>query len=153
AERAARRMTMNRKWVCMALGAALAFLGIEARNAEACGCFTPPDPSVPVVQAGERILFAVKDGQVTAHIQIQYAGDAADFGWLLPLPSVPTLQVGTDELFTSLINNTQPKYVLVRKYDDSCSFRGGPFPGSTNTSGNSAPSEDGTGKGNLVVVQ
>ena len=29
------------------------------------------------------------DGEVTAHIQIQYAGDAGEFGWLLPLPSVP----------------------------------------------------------------
>ena len=39
---------------------------------------------------------------VTAHIQIQYQGTATDFGWLLPLPSVPTLELGTDELFTQL---------------------------------------------------
>ncbi len=45
-------------------------------RAEACGCFAPPDPATPVVQAGERILFAVENGKVTAHIQIQYAGSA-----------------------------------------------------------------------------
>jgi hypothetical protein len=33
-----------------------------SRPADACGCFTPPDPTVPLVQAGERILFAVDQG-------------------------------------------------------------------------------------------
>src|SRR6266568_3343701 len=88
--------------------------------AAACGCFAPPDPSVPVVQAGERILFARADGVVTAHIQIQYRGDAADFGWLLPLPSLPTLELGSDELFTRLIATTQPKYLRTRRYDGPC---------------------------------
>src|SRR5262245_59985115 len=97
--------------VLVAGGLALASVFVSARVASACGCFTPPDPSVPIVQAGERILFSIDNGTVTAHIQIQYAGDAKDFGWLLPLPSVPApLQLGTDELFTTLISNTQPKY-------------------------------------------
>ena len=90
----------------------LAILGAASlaytSDAAACGCFTPPDPSVPIVQAGERIAFAMSNGTVTAHIQIQYQGTASDFGWLLPLPSVPTLELGTDELFTQLIGTTQP---------------------------------------------
>jgi MYXO-CTERM domain-containing protein len=123
---------------------------IEVRRAEACGCFTPPDPSVPIVQAGERILFAVANGQVTAHIQIQYAGDAKDFGWLLPLPSVPTLQVGTDELFTALINTTQPKYILVRKYDDGCVV---PGKGGLPTAAPGGVDDLNGGDNHLVVVQ
>lgn len=95
-------------------------------RAEACGCFAPPDPTVPVVQAGERILFATANGQVTAHIQIQYAGDAKDFGWLLPVPSVPTLKLGTEELFTQLINTTQPRYFVQVKATGNCA---GLFPG------------------------
>src|SRR5690348_4020382 len=98
------------------LGFALSY----ASDARACGCFTPPDPSVPIVQAGERILFAMADGQVTAHIQIQYQGTAQDFGWLLPLPSVPTLELGTDELFNQLTSTTQPKYRLNRVYEGNC---------------------------------
>jgi hypothetical protein len=141
---------MSRKGLCM-VAAALAISGTELRRAEACGCFTPPDPSVPVVQAGERILFAVANGQVTAHIQIQYAGDAQDFGWLLPLPSVPTLQVGTDELFSALINTTQPKYVLQRKYDATCDVPGFGRGGTTTAAPGTADS--GNGVGNLVVVQ
>jgi hypothetical protein len=108
-------------------------------DANACGCFTPPDPSVPIVQAGERIAFAMADGQVTAHIQIQYQGTATDFGWLLPLPSVPTLELGIDELFTQLTNQTQPKYKIQRVYEGRCSFdpanRGGGFGNGTPTAG------------------
>ena len=83
-----------------------------APRAEACGCFAQPPPSLgtPVVQAGERILFAVDNGKVTAHIQIQYAGSAKEFGWLIPLPSVPVVKVGSEELFTLLLRQTQPTY-------------------------------------------
>jgi hypothetical protein len=89
--------------------------------ADACGCFAPPDPTVPVVQAGERILFAVKNGEVTAHVQVQYSGaSGTDFGWLLPLPAVPTLELGTDELFTQLTTATQPRYRMTTTFDSSC---------------------------------
>src|SRR4051812_44607642 len=103
-------------------GAVLGLLTTQIRDAEACGCFTPPDPSVPVVQAGERIAFAMDNGQVTAHIQIQYAGNAGEFGWILPLPSVPTLELGTDELFNQLTNSTQPKYRMNSVYEGNCGF-------------------------------
>src|SRR5439155_16201137 len=99
---------------------------LQPGAARACGCLAPPNPAEPVVQAGERILFAVKDSQVTAHIQIQYAGNAAEFGWLLPLPSLPTLEVGSDELFSALLNRTQPKYRLNRIFpQNGCFFGGG----------------------------
>src|SRR4051812_35562779 len=82
-------------------------VGVGVQEAAACGCFAPPDPAVPVIQAGERILFAHKDGEVLAHIQIQYSGKPGDFGWLLPLPAVPKntkgepgIEVGVDELFS-----------------------------------------------------
>jgi hypothetical protein len=111
----------------LAGGAALAFaFGLSPGDADACGCFAPPDPSVPLVQAGERILFSQQDGEVIAHIQIQYSGKAGEFGWLLPLPAVPKnkmgkdgIDIGVDELFTQLISATQPKYRLRRVYE-SC---------------------------------
>ncbi len=86
-------------------------------------CFAPPSPATPVVQAGERILFSQDGNVVTAHIQIQYQGSAADFGWLVPLPSVPTLELGTDELFTALGTQTNPQYTLTttRQFCDGSS--------------------------------
>lgn len=97
-------------------------LQLSPVDAEACGCFAPPDPSVPILQAGERIVFYHKDGVITAHIQIQYQGPAQDFGWLLPLPSIPTMRLGVEELFTQLVNQTQPKYRLTRITGDSCQW-------------------------------
>jgi hypothetical protein len=108
------------------------YLGSDVREAHACGCFAPPSPVVPVVQAGERIVFAVESGRVTAHIQIQYAGnsggsgdgggsaDGGEFGWLLPLPAVPEVGLGTDELFAQLTAATQPAYELERVYEGDC---------------------------------
>jgi hypothetical protein len=90
---------------------ALAVLTWQA-EAHACGCFTQPNVQTPVVQAGERILFAHEGGNLVAYIQIQYQGSADHFGWLVPLPSVPTLELGTDEVFTQLGNVTQPTFTL-----------------------------------------
>ena len=102
------------------LAASAGILAADISPAQACGCFAPPDPSVPIVQSGERILFAMEDGVVTSHIQIQYNGDAEEFAWLVPLPAVPTLELGTDELFAQVINTTQPKYRLISEDDGFC---------------------------------
>ncbi len=125
--------------LCAAGGLAVALYVHKTPEAEACGCFAPPDPSVPIVQAGERIAFSMKDGVVTSHIQVQYSGAAEEFGWLLPLPSLPTMELGTDELFVQLINQTQPKYRLNREYVGNCPFdpnRGGGFNGSPSSDSN-----------------
>lgn len=91
------------------LAAGAVVLGMP-EEAHACGCFAPPSPDKPVVQAGERIVFAYEDGKVVAHIQIQYQGDAEEFAWLLPMPSVPELKVGSEELFTRIEEATQPTF-------------------------------------------
>jgi hypothetical protein len=134
---------------------ALGLCALDVSDVHACGCFTPPDPSVPIVQAGERILFAMAGGQVTAHIQIQYQGSATDFGWLLPLPSVPTLELGTDELFTQLTTTTQPKYELTKIYDGNCgfpNFGGGTTAPQAGGAGGGGGSDGGHG-GNVLVYQ
>ena len=125
-------------------------------SAEACGCFTPPDPTVPIIQAGERILFSVKDGEVTSHVQIQYSGDAKDFGWLLPLPSVPKLELGTDELFTQLYATTQPQYKMTVQYDQNCvvnNYPGGTGGGSGTGGSGGFSGVDAGSAGTPLVVQ
>ena len=118
----------------------------QSQRAEACGCFTPPNPTVPVVQAGERILFAVQNGEVTAHVQVQYAGASGqEFGWLLPLPSVPTLELGTDELFAQLTTTTQPRYQMNTVLSPDC--RQGFGSGGGNGSGGGSAAGGGPGFG------
>lgn len=104
-----------------ALALSACALVLSAPRAEACGCFAPPNPTVPVVQAGERILFVVKNGRVTAHVQLQFDGaTGSEFAWLLPMPAVPTLSLGVDELFVRLTNATQPRYSNQVVTDSSC---------------------------------
>lgn len=79
----------------------------------ACGCFLPPDPVQPLVQTGERIVFRARNGQITAHVQIAFAGkDTTQFGWTVPVPSVPTLEVGDDALFNTLLAETAGRYAV-----------------------------------------
>jgi Uncharacterized protein conserved in bacteria (DUF2330) len=136
--------------------AVVASLGVAlgSQSAQACGCFAPPDPTVPIVQAGERILFSVDNGVVKAHIQIQYAGEARDFGWLLPLPSVPTLQLGTEELFTQLINTTQPRYFVNTVTTGTCSGRSATVFGSAAPSAaNDSAGAESNGSSSPLVTQ
>jgi hypothetical protein len=122
-------------------------------RAHACGCFTPPDPTVPIVQAGEQIAFEYQNGQVTAHIKVAYSGPAEEFGWLLPLPAEPAMELGTDELFSQLIATTQPKYRLDREYHGICPFD--PNDPNRFAGGGAAPTSDSAEDqdGNIVVVQ
>jgi hypothetical protein len=65
---------------------------------------------MPVDQTGENILFATDGATVEAHIQIQYQGEAPKFAWVLPLPAVPELRVGSQLLFQALLAGTVPSY-------------------------------------------
>jgi hypothetical protein len=98
--------------------AGLLWLG-ASRPAEACGGFFCS--LSPMNQLSERILFVDRGDSVTTHVQIQYAGEAADFAWILPVPSRPQLAVSHNELFRQLQFATQPAFFLEwNDQDDSC---------------------------------
>lgn len=87
-----------------ALCALLATTLLSARPAAACGCFSPPVPTsiegYAVNQLAEQIIFEVVDEDtVTAHVLISYAGDPASFAWLVPVPSVPELDISETMAF------------------------------------------------------
>jgi hypothetical protein len=78
--------------------------------AEACGGFFCQQ--VPVDQTGEQIIFGLDDGQITAQILINYAGEAEDFAWLLPVASRPEITLGTMTAFQNLGWRTAPTWNL-----------------------------------------
>jgi len=102
--------------------AAVAAVSLYGFEAAACGCFATSNTTTadPVIQAGERIVFAQDGNQVTAYIQIQFQGEASDFGWLVPLPAIPDVKVGTDELFEVLENTTRPRFLLTTTLNAQC---------------------------------
>src|SRR6478736_6101057 len=96
------------------VSAAVAALCTWPASALACGgtfCDSGPR-AMPVDQKGENILFVVSQGEVEAHIQIQYKGDAARFAWVLPVPAIPETEVGSEALFQNLLLGTVPRFGL-----------------------------------------
>jgi MYXO-CTERM domain-containing protein len=107
--------TLNR-----ALGAgvlALVVAGAVAlvpSEAAACGgtfCDANLPTEMPVDQTGETILFAIDNGYVEAHVQIEYdGGDADQFAWIVPVPEVPEIEVGSWRLVQAVLDGTRPVY-------------------------------------------
>jgi hypothetical protein len=104
-------------------------IALRPGEARACGGFfcsrPPPDGSLPIAQAGEQVLFVLGDGQVQAHIQIIYKGDAAQFSWVVPVTALPTLDVGTDVMFDRLEAATRPNFQVSWQMDGTCKGFGG----------------------------
>ena len=101
---------------------AVGVVSLYSVEAAACGCFATSNTTTvnPIVQAGERILFSQQGNKVTAYIQIQFQGEASDFGWLVPLPAVPVVKPGTDEVFEVLDEGTRPQFLLTTSQHPKC---------------------------------
>jgi hypothetical protein len=87
----------------------LAMLAAAApRAAQACGGFFCSQ--VPVDQTGEQIIFSVAPNHVTAYIQINYVGSAADFAWVVPVQAKPEISLGSRAVFQAVGSRTQPQF-------------------------------------------
>jgi Uncharacterized protein conserved in bacteria (DUF2330) len=131
-----------------ALGVSLVLTGLVAlppRPARACGGFfcnqpqNPFDPP-PVAQTAENVLFAMeKDAagvtHLEAHVQIFYQGPADRFSWVVPVDSMPELDVGTNRLFTVLDPATRPQFNLNWSEEGTC--KEVPYPGNSGGYGGS----------------
>lgn len=98
----------------VSVAAVLAFIAAIAASTiptMACGGFFCRQ--VPIDQAGEQIIFRQDGDQVTAVILIQYVGDAEDFSWVVPVPGIPDLSVGSDLVFQPLERATRPQFNLL----------------------------------------
>ena len=98
--------------------AAFLSLMLSVPAARACGGFFCT--TFPMNQVAENILFVQGEGTVTTHVQLLYSGEASDFAWILPLPSVPELAVSHNDIFTRLQWSTQPFFQL--NFEEDCGF-------------------------------
>ena len=104
------KTTQTRAITALGLTGALALLAHDPTPARACGGFFCSQ--VPVDQTGEQILFGMGDGKITASILINYAGEADDFAWVLPVASRPDITLGSPTAFQRLDQRTQPVFNL-----------------------------------------
>ncbi|MEM9072294.1 MAG: DUF2330 domain-containing protein [Myxococcota bacterium] len=100
-------------------------LTIRPTPVSACGGFFCSTAN-PVLQSAEQIIFREHgDGTVTAIVQIQYAGPAERFAWVLPVPGAPDVGVSTNMLFQRLQGRTAPVYRLATDGGTCLRTRGG----------------------------
>ena len=94
---------------------------LSAQIAAACGGFFCNN-NQPITQAAERIFFGLDEGRIHMHVRIQYDGPPDQFGWLLPVPADPTLEVklSTEALFDSLDQLYAPRFIVQRNFEPGC---------------------------------
>jgi hypothetical protein len=119
-------------------------------HAEACGGLFCSS-SNPVNQVAERIIFAQnEDDTITAAIEIQYAGPARDFAWVLPVPAGDvSVGVSSKQALDALQAASNPVYQLNTTFEEC---------GSTLNSATSAPragqgsADDASGGSDVTVL-
>ena len=67
---------------------------------------------IPINQAAEQIVFRQDGNQVTAMVQIQFVGNPSDFSWVVPVPSTPEFELGSNTAFNDLELATRPQFNL-----------------------------------------
>ncbi|MFN3200553.1 MAG: DUF2330 domain-containing protein [Bradymonadia bacterium] len=90
---------------------AICALALAATTGTAIACLHPGNPSVQLVETGQKALIMYADGREELIIKVDYAGYAAPgpLAWVVPTPSVPDHYAETDPaLFDELHRLTQP---------------------------------------------
>lgn len=91
----------------MLLGLIGFILMVSVGSSFACGGLFCQN--VFVAQQAERIIFTMNaDDTITAYVQINYTGDAPGFSWVVPVPTVPEVDVAEMDTFDELDRLTQP---------------------------------------------
>ncbi|MSQ82583.1 MAG: DUF2330 domain-containing protein [Myxococcales bacterium] len=109
----------------VAVAASVAAQFASPQTVFACGgCFSPPSP-IPdqtVVQDAERVLF-VRDEKTKKSIvwvEVRYSGLAKDFGWVLPVPKLPVVGVGSRVVFDALDGRMRMRYSVKQRPAENC---------------------------------
>jgi MYXO-CTERM domain-containing protein len=140
--------------VALAGGAlACAALAATPQHAAACGGFFC-NSAQPVNQSAERIIFTHDaSGTVTAVIQIQYAGEADDFAWVLPVAGTPDVGVSSNLAFARLQAATNPQYLLTTRVEGTCRDDGRLFASPSAGGGADAAAAAGDGGPAVTVLE
>lgn len=95
------------RWLIVMVGG---LMGLMVMPVAACGGLFCQN--IPVDQQAERIIFTVnKNDTITAYVQINYTGSAPDFSWVVPVPSVPKVDVAEIASFDEMSNLTAPVFI------------------------------------------
>ena len=90
---------------------AVAFLSVDSH---ADGCFVVPkfvwDKHKDINEPTQKAIIAYDSGREDLILQVKYGGPVEEFGWLIPVPNVPTVKKGSMDCFYELSKFTQKKF-------------------------------------------
>ncbi len=89
-----------------ALGLLLAVGGLTPLQADGCFVFRW-DKKIDIQEPNQKAIIVHEAGREDMLLQVKFAGRVEDFGWLIPVPSLPTVERGTMQPFYELSRLTQ----------------------------------------------
>src|SRR6266571_2354267 len=96
---------------------------LSGSSALADGCFVFRwNKAVDINEPTQKAIIVFDQGREDILLQVKYEGPLEDFGWLVPVPSLPTVEKGSMEPFYELSELTQRQFGVLTK---SLSHRGG----------------------------
>jgi len=75
------------------------------------GCFIPATTFASVQIPDQQALIHFDNGTETLVVDTAFKGDGTNFAWIVPVPSVPTVEPATTGLFTTLQTIFQPRVI------------------------------------------
>jgi hypothetical protein len=110
---------MKSQWGVLLSILGLIWMVIAVPHAASDGGFFWPSVS-GVYQNAERVIFTVNgDGTITIVLGISYEGEAEEFSWVFPVPSIPELAVTETETLELLEAATVPQMEYPRRFCDN----------------------------------
>jgi len=140
--------------MCIGLLFAVALLLLLPSWASADGCIVHPPDVLPPLEGGEfiepsQMAFVIDagDGVEALVLQVTFGkADLSEFGWLIPLPSVPEVRKESAAIFSSLYTLTYPRDI----YHSSGGGCGG---ASSNVVAPGLPEQDAGGRIDMIEKQ
>ncbi len=116
---------MPERWGVVTLSLGTILLVIAVPHAASDGGFFWPS-EFGVYQNAERVIFTVNgDGTITIVLGISYEGEAEEFSWVFPVPSLPELDVAETKSLEILEAATTPRMEYPPYYCEHLRMAGG----------------------------
>ena len=119
------RISCSPSWAVGPLGLSVAALlllssPLMSERARAYGGLWSSE-AAPVEHTATEVLFVDNpDSTLTAVVQVEYAGPAESFAWLIPVPGKPTVAISSRTVFDRLEAATAPQYWVDVAVEGTC---------------------------------
>lgn len=110
---------------CCSLLLAWGFASVQPVLADGCFVFHW-DKKIDINEPTQKAIIVYDAGREDLLLQVKYEGPLEEFGWLIPVPSVPTVQKGSMQPFYELSQLTQRQFGGYGLSNSRQGFAGGP---------------------------